>query len=305
MKRLVACLTAFTLLFGAAFAVSADDGVGEESTEAAAEAEEPDEEEGEAEEPDEPEAEPVPVLADFEDLSYTTRLFRPGTQISLGEFPVVADMDELNEQIETDLVRTFSRFEQAFRATLEMSGAGIDEYAVSFVVENFGPYATITIANASTLPSARFEAVLIYYVDKAAGEAMTEEEFEAALAAQEVPEEAEEEEAEEPAEEEPTDPVFVPLRATLEAAGFTLEWDGETQSIIVLENGESVASLSVGSANYVVRGEAVTLPAPALIDGTTQVPDSFFALLSPADEEETGEDDASEEEQSEEEQEEA
>jgi hypothetical protein len=68
--------------------------------------------------------------------------------------------------------------------------------------------------------------------------------------------------------------VMVPLRAVAEALGFDVKWDNKLQSVMV---GKAI-SLKIGEDNYLY---AKTAPiklgtAPALVNGTTFVPLSFF-----------------------------
>ena len=71
--------------------------------------------------------------------------------------------------------------------------------------------------------------------------------------------------------------TLIPIRFLFETMGATVEWDDETHSAIVSQDGNSV-TVSVDDATAYVNGEAVTLDVPArLINGKTMVPVRFLS----------------------------
>ena len=74
---------------------------------------------------------------------------------------------------------------------------------------------------------------------------------------------------------------MVPLRSVMAALNLdgTISWNGETNSIVV-SNGSQEINLSVGSNEYLVDGQVLTLDSsPVIIDSLTFVPFNFFSLV--------------------------
>ena len=66
--------------------------------------------------------------------------------------------------------------------------------------------------------------------------------------------------------------TMVPVRATLEALGATVGWDGETQTVEAVRGGVAI-SLQIGSDVLTRNGESIIIDAPAqIIGGRTLVP---------------------------------
>lgn len=82
------------------------------------------------------------------------------------------------------------------------------------------------------------------------------------------------------------DVVLFPLRAVCEQLGFTVEWDGASNTIS-LDNGEVKTTLTIGLDSYYKQSSqaiGLTAPfsygaAPTLIDDTTYVPCELLNLL--------------------------
>ncbi len=73
--------------------------------------------------------------------------------------------------------------------------------------------------------------------------------------------------------------TLVPLRAIFEKIGATVEWDGDTQTVIAksTENG-TIIRLTIDSTTALVNGEQVPLDVPAkIINGRTLVPVRFVS----------------------------
>jgi len=73
--------------------------------------------------------------------------------------------------------------------------------------------------------------------------------------------------------------TLVPLRAIFEKIGATVEWDGETQTVIAksTENG-TIIRLTIDSTTAIVNGVQVGLDVPAkIINGRTLVPVRFVS----------------------------
>ncbi|MGM9551188.1 MAG: copper amine oxidase N-terminal domain-containing protein [Clostridia bacterium] len=71
--------------------------------------------------------------------------------------------------------------------------------------------------------------------------------------------------------------TLVPLRAISEAYGAEVEWDGETQTIIITKD-ETVIVMQIGSEKAYVNDEEVTLDvAPKMVKYRTLVPLRFIS----------------------------
>lgn len=70
--------------------------------------------------------------------------------------------------------------------------------------------------------------------------------------------------------------VYLPIRAVVEALGFTLEWNRELASMQLITP-DHIITLAVDSADFVRDGQTITLAHPTLlIDGVSHVPINFF-----------------------------
>lgn len=77
--------------------------------------------------------------------------------------------------------------------------------------------------------------------------------------------------------------TLVPMRVITTAFGATLQWNGETQTI-VLKYGDKTIKLTIGSLKAEVNGKPADLPAaPELRNGTTMVPLRFISETFGAD----------------------
>lgn len=75
--------------------------------------------------------------------------------------------------------------------------------------------------------------------------------------------------------------ILVPIRTASEDLGYTITWDGPTQTII-LTKGEDTFSATIGSKDYLYNGNvALTAPAPKLVKGSTYVSPQFINLITP------------------------
>ena len=75
------------------------------------------------------------------------------------------------------------------------------------------------------------------------------------------------------------DRTLVPMRAIFEAAGATISWDGETQTVIVTYSVNDEAKfmvLQIGNENAFVGDETIALDVPAkIVNDRTFVPLRF------------------------------
>ena len=71
---------------------------------------------------------------------------------------------------------------------------------------------------------------------------------------------------------------YVPLRETMEALGYTVEWDGATNSIVMTKDGKSVTAV-VESNIYNADGQNIVLTSSPFIseDGVTMLPVSALS----------------------------
>jgi len=76
------------------------------------------------------------------------------------------------------------------------------------------------------------------------------------------------------------DKWMLPLRESLESLGYTITWNGETQSIDI-QKGAQRTSVKIGDNNY-FKNRMAPRPlsaAPAIVEGKTVVPVEFFAEI--------------------------
>jgi len=76
------------------------------------------------------------------------------------------------------------------------------------------------------------------------------------------------------------EPDLVPLRFLAEAAGATVEWDGETRTVTVVTEDGVTATLRIGDTEALVDGQPVPIGAEAIIvNDRTWVPQAFMDQL--------------------------
>ena len=74
--------------------------------------------------------------------------------------------------------------------------------------------------------------------------------------------------------------TMIPLRATLEKMGYTINWNGETSSVEI-SKGAQWTSIKIGENSY-FKNKMAPRPlsvAPIIVDGRTLVPVEFFTVI--------------------------
>jgi len=227
----------------------------------------------------------VTQATQYDALDVTATSFYNLRYADLGSYPVVnGGYADLNTQILNDL-------EQAFSIATDKSFTDSDNvFSVSYTVTDSGQFAKIDVTYnyqltaASILP---YSVTNTYYVDKALGQAITADDYNKAVTPETAP--AADNSAETPgtgstattapAVDNANAITMVPVRQYAEKLGYTLSWDGSTQSVI-LTKGDARFTITVGVNEYLVDNQMVPLEsAPENQDGSVYVPVTFFTKV--------------------------
>jgi hypothetical protein len=221
-------------------------------------------------------------IKSYLDLSFSEKSYAQGS-VSLGAYPFVDDMDELNEEIEDFVWEVHNHLPMQ-----EIIAYSNSRNTIQYTVENDGRYAIITInVDLSAFPSqySGIDNTAVYYVDKETNVQITEEQYNVGKQAQQLEnsetpitedleaetpdEEVTEVEESQPAEEVETpdtaDAILVSLRLALEGFDYDLVWDDATRTVEVLK-GNFNSLLTVDSNIALVNDEEVILSTEAIIE---------------------------------------
>jgi len=276
-----------------------------------------DDEEDAVEEEEEAEAIVYPLLnPDIigAEAFYCERLMYRGT------FPVFdfADLNDFNTEIKEAVWETY--YFTAATDAASMSDANAFSVRYLIVDQDISPYAVVVLTydfNLATIALGEYQEWDLFFINKLAmidvddsvefvadfvkafEEAAEEDgllskaasaededkvfiDIYTALAAIYEDEAEEEEEILEEEDAEDEEPVMVPLRATAEGLGWTVGWDGETNSVSVSLGDNVLALVVVGEASFNVPGVEDPIPLSAASyndDGTVYVSADFFEIL--------------------------
>jgi len=246
------------------------------------------------------------VLADeqeFADLDVTSRAFYNLRGAHIGYYPVIEGFSDLNETI---LRNVEAAYRLAADQTFTASAGPTNVFEVRYSVTDYGQFARIVVTYSFQLTQHRmhpYERSDNYFVDKESGSRITWAEFEAGVASAAAAEEEDEEEdvVEDDDDddvfiiledddidvdddvEEDVEPIMVPLRFHAEALGYSVAWDGDTNSVILTRDDDEF-TVTVGVNQFYVDGELIALElAPVNQDGSVFVPISFFVRSLGAD----------------------
>ncbi len=244
--------------------------------------------------------EPVAEPKIYQDLVAKDKTYYGDQSVDCGIYPVIDSVDGLTAEIEESIWKNYRNFRSDFPNFYSEKNA----FSLDYKVENFNRYAVVTVNikyNKSTVTTLPTVDAQYYYIDKETNKTITKDECEAGVLAQEEEvkayeeaqatteeEKAEGEEATEEAAAEEGKPVaLMQVRSNCDAVGLVLQWDAETNSVLVLREVEGstdrevAVKYVVGENKYIVNNEEVELEAAPVIqeDNYTYVPVSFFTKI--------------------------
>lgn len=205
---------------------------------------------------------------------------------SYGTYPQVDGADSLNSKIAGDLKNFFAGSKaSALDADDNVTGGTV----TSSITDDSGQFSKIDVV-AVTDPSTpnHEEKTFSYYVDKSTGSEISQDAYEAGIAAAS---EDTEEEGGNSSDQTPGDAsgltddqiktilsTLVPIRATAESVGYSVAWDQDLQAVRVYDKDTTLVAIAfVGETAYLAGDSSVDLGiAPVNKDGAVQVPAAFF-----------------------------
>jgi hypothetical protein len=219
----------------------------------------------------------------YADLDVTAMNYYNLRYAFLGTYPQIKGYDDLNAEIQNNV-------DAAFALATDRSFTDSDNiFSVSYTVTENGQFAQIDVTYNYQLTAGSmdpYSATDTYYVDKELGTEITADAYTAGIAAAApATPAATDDTAVTPAPSDETvtatpdntnEIVMVPVRQYAEGLGYTVSWDGSTNSVILTKDSARF-TITVGVNQYLVNNQMVPLENPPTNqNGTIYVPVSFF-----------------------------
>jgi hypothetical protein len=219
----------------------------------------------------------------YENLTVTEKSFYNLRYAEIGKYPVVSGYDDLNAKIFKDVEDAYAlATDRTFTDTVNV-------LKINYTVVNSGQFAKIEVTykyELTALKMENFDEVKTYYIDKELKEEITKEAYNTGIKPAEETAEAEKavetavpEESAQAGESTVEEPVLVPIRTHAENLGYTVSWEGATNSVILTKD-DARFSVTVGKNEYLVDSQIAPLEEPPTNqNGTVYVPVSFFVKV--------------------------